>query len=316
LPKYKFISTKSFAITGYNSTYRYGKPFNPILGETFEYVDEETGLKYLAEQVSHHPPIAACKGFCGDKFVFWQETNVKTKFNGNSVDLHTQGKTHVLFPKTGDHFSYTNPPTCVHNLIIGSVWIDHFGELDIKNLKNNDSLVLTFEQCGWLGKRRYEVHGDVKTEQGLVTHSISGKWLGEVTLTYKGDNLRKSPGTSEVVWKTPVPNHFGKFKLTEFAIKYNIFDDDYKKILPGTDSRLRLDRWMLDKNQYGEAATHKQKLEEKQRNDRKLRDTNHTQWKPRFFKNSLDDNKFSEWTYCGDYWEQREKKIELIKKTE
>lgn len=35
-----------------------GKPFNPILGETFEIITPE--YNYFAEQVSHHPPISAC----------------------------------------------------------------------------------------------------------------------------------------------------------------------------------------------------------------------------------------------------------------
>lgn len=39
------------------------KPFNPILGETYEYKCDE--FEYLAEQVSHHPPISAC--YCKGK---------------------------------------------------------------------------------------------------------------------------------------------------------------------------------------------------------------------------------------------------------
>jgi oxysterol-binding protein 1 len=37
---------------------RFKKPFNPILGETYEYVSDE--LRIITEQVSHHPPISAC----------------------------------------------------------------------------------------------------------------------------------------------------------------------------------------------------------------------------------------------------------------
>lgn len=36
---------------------RFGKPFNPLLGETYELVTPE--FKYFSEMVSHHPPIAA-----------------------------------------------------------------------------------------------------------------------------------------------------------------------------------------------------------------------------------------------------------------
>lgn len=33
------------------------KPFNPILGETYELTTDK--FEYLAEQVSHHPPVCA-----------------------------------------------------------------------------------------------------------------------------------------------------------------------------------------------------------------------------------------------------------------
>ena len=39
------------------------KPFNPLLGETFEYVTDD--FEYLAEQVTHHPPVTAC--YCRGK---------------------------------------------------------------------------------------------------------------------------------------------------------------------------------------------------------------------------------------------------------
>lgn len=34
------------------------KPFNPLLGETYEFI-QPGQYKFLAEQVSHHPPITA-----------------------------------------------------------------------------------------------------------------------------------------------------------------------------------------------------------------------------------------------------------------
>jgi hypothetical protein len=38
------------------------KPFNPLLGETYELINDN--FEFLSEQVSHHPPITAnyCKG--------------------------------------------------------------------------------------------------------------------------------------------------------------------------------------------------------------------------------------------------------------
>ncbi|OLL23472.1 Oxysterol-binding isoform C [Neolecta irregularis DAH-3] len=35
------------------------KPFNPLLGETFELIREDKGFRFIAEKVSHRPPILA-----------------------------------------------------------------------------------------------------------------------------------------------------------------------------------------------------------------------------------------------------------------
>jgi hypothetical protein len=34
------------------------KPFNPLLGETYELFNKD--FKLISEQVSHHPPISVC----------------------------------------------------------------------------------------------------------------------------------------------------------------------------------------------------------------------------------------------------------------
>lgn len=88
----------AFAVSAYASTYyRAGsKPFNPVLGETYECVRPDRGFRFISEQVgtggssggtpklggalarpslspqvSHHPPISACHAE-SDNFVFWQ----------------------------------------------------------------------------------------------------------------------------------------------------------------------------------------------------------------------------------------------------
>ena len=46
----------AFAMSNYSSTLgRTSKPFNPLLGETYEYVRKDRGFRYISEQVSHHP---------------------------------------------------------------------------------------------------------------------------------------------------------------------------------------------------------------------------------------------------------------------
>lgn len=69
-----------FAIAPYAcSIGRTKKPFNPILGETYEI--RQNNIRFVSEQVSHHPPISAGFGE-SDHFEFWGHTDVHTKFNG------------------------------------------------------------------------------------------------------------------------------------------------------------------------------------------------------------------------------------------
>lgn len=74
----------SFAITFLSCLEKNNtKPFNPLLGETYELITDEFEL--LAEQVSHHPPITAyhCKGKTG--YRVWGCNRAKTKFTGRNL---------------------------------------------------------------------------------------------------------------------------------------------------------------------------------------------------------------------------------------
>lgn len=55
----RLLYVAAFSIAQYKcSDKRLCKPFNPILGETFEL--KRPSYLYFGEQVSHHPPISAC----------------------------------------------------------------------------------------------------------------------------------------------------------------------------------------------------------------------------------------------------------------
>ena len=51
-PAERIALIAAFAVSGYSSSFfRTHKPFNPLLGETFECVREDKGFRFLAEQV-------------------------------------------------------------------------------------------------------------------------------------------------------------------------------------------------------------------------------------------------------------------------
>lgn len=59
-PAERMVYVAAFAASEYASTIgRVAKPFNPLLGETYEYVRPDQGYRFFIEQVSHHPPIGA-----------------------------------------------------------------------------------------------------------------------------------------------------------------------------------------------------------------------------------------------------------------
>ena len=60
---------------------RHSKPFNPLLGETYELVNHEGNYCVVTEQVSHHPPVTALHAE-SDNWVFWEEYKLEIKFRG------------------------------------------------------------------------------------------------------------------------------------------------------------------------------------------------------------------------------------------
>ncbi|WAR09926.1 OSBL6-like protein [Mya arenaria] len=87
-PYERMMYIAAFAVSSYaSSCYRVGhKPFNPLLGETYENIREDKGWKF----VSHHPPISAC--YCESKiFQLWQDVQIKSKFWGKSMEIQPIG---------------------------------------------------------------------------------------------------------------------------------------------------------------------------------------------------------------------------------
>ena len=60
---------------------RFYKPFNPLLGETFESVRDDLGYAVISEQVCHHPPITVmhCEA---THWSLWQEYKLDIRFRG------------------------------------------------------------------------------------------------------------------------------------------------------------------------------------------------------------------------------------------
>ena len=71
------------------------KPFNPLLGETYEHIDTARRFRFLAEKVVHHPTILAA--ICdGAGWTVAADLEVKSKFWGRCIELKPLGRIEVL----------------------------------------------------------------------------------------------------------------------------------------------------------------------------------------------------------------------------
>lgn len=292
-PYERMVEIAAFAVSSYASTLsRAGnKPFNPLLGETYECIREDKGFRFLAEQVSHHPPISACHAE-SQNFTFWQDARVKTKFWGKSMEFQPLGSVHVLLPKTGDLYTWNKVTTCVHNLFSNQRWVDQYGELRISN--GRITCKLTFSKASYWSAKRHEVVGAVFDESGKPVRRLFGKWSESL---YCG----VAP-SARCIWRagTLPPNHERYYGFTRFAIELNELGPD-AHLLPPTDTRFRPDQRALEEGDLATAESLKLQLESAQRERRKQREEMNIPYEARWFSNRKDEV----WEYNGKYWELR-----------
>lgn len=130
-PLDRLLLVAAFAVSSYASsqTRATRKPFNPLLGETYELTRPDLGFRFVAEKVSHHPTIIAGHAN-GDRFTYAQENCVKSKFWGKSVELRPHGLVHVVLKTTGEHFVWSKVTTRISGMLERT--ISHVGDMTVR----------------------------------------------------------------------------------------------------------------------------------------------------------------------------------------
>lgn len=301
----RILNIAAFAVSGYASTEgRQCKPFNPLLGETYEADYPDKGLRFFSEKVSHHPMIVACH--CeGRGWKFWADSNLKGKFWGRSIQLDPVGVLTLQF-EDGETFQWSKVTTSIYNIILGKIYCDHYGTMRIKG-SGNYSCKLKFKEQSIIDRNPHQVHGFVQDNRtGEKVAMLVGKWdeamyyvLGDPTTKPKGYD----PMTEAVLlWERGNSITKTRYNLTPFAISLNELTPGLSEILPPTDSRLRPDQRHLENGEYEMANAEKLRLEQLQRQARKLQERG---WQPRWFRKDKEDGCYR---YAGGYWEAREKR--------
>nr|CAD7198943.1 unnamed protein product [Timema douglasi] len=316
----------AFTISAYSTTSnRTGKPFNPLLGETFECDRmDDLGWKSISEQVSHHPPMVA--QFCeGRGWRCWQEFTMASKFRGKYLQVIPLGIAHLEFSGSGNHYTWRKVTTTVHNIIVGKLWVDQHGDMDIVNHTTGFKCHLKYIPYSYFSRDvQRKVTGFVEDQDGNAKWVLSGTWDDKIDIApvIESSGSPKNPvfktGSYMTAWERKLPPEDSEryYNFTELACQLNEMEEG---VAP-TDSRRRPDQRLMENGLWNEANVEKVRLEEKQRTARRIREANaekaaaegkpYPPYEPIWFKKERDP-----WTgnifhmYQNKYWECKEKQI-------
>ncbi|KAK1898092.1 Oxysterol-binding protein-related protein 1 [Dissostichus eleginoides] len=273
----------AFAVSAVASQWeRTGKPFNPLLGETYELMREEEGYRLISEQVSHHPPVSAFHA---------QSLKHEFEFHG-SIDPKLKHK---------EAYTWTNPMCCVHNIILGKLWIEQYGTVEIINHSTGDKCVLNFKPVGMFGKELHRVEGHIQDKSKKKRRVLYGKWtecmysIDPKVYDAHKKSEKKTAADSKKLKKM--------YNFTSFAMTLNEMEPE--TMLPPTDCRLRPDIRAMENGDMELSNSEKERLEEKQRASRRDRSVEEEEWCTRWFQLGTNPHTGAEdWLYSGGYFDR------------
>lgn len=253
-----FISGMQFVFLGFK------KPFNPILGETWQGISD-SGLRIYVEQISHHPPISAFEADMPDgSFVFRGLSEPTASFSGKTVKTTAKGKRGVYF-RDGSCIDITYPAYYLRGVLYGELRGELGGSAMFVNEKKGLQCEVKFGPYAEGSTKSFESRSDYfegeivpiepedrtpKLGDSMIISNASGSWLSH--LNWDGKRY----------WTLAEdePDHFASLPEGEL-------------VLP-SDVRYREDLLLVGRGDLDEAQKAKQKLEKLQRHDKKLRKAN------------------------------------------
>nr|KAF6496855.1 oxysterol binding protein like 8 [Rousettus aegyptiacus] len=194
------------------------KPYNPILGESFRclWIHPKTNSKtfYIAEQVSHHPPISAFyvsnrkDGFCLSGSIL-----AKSKFYGNSLSAILEGEARLTFLNRGEDYVMTMPYAHCKGILYGTMTLEFGGTVNITCQKTGYSAILEFKLKPFLGSSDCvnQISGKLKLGKEVLA-TLEGHWDSEVFIN------DKKTDNSEVFWN-PTPD-IKQWRLIRHTVKF------------------------------------------------------------------------------------------------
>jgi len=222
-------------------THSFAKPLNPILGETFNGFYED-GSRMFLEQISHHPPVSYML-YHGpnEAYKFWGPSMFSASAGLNSFTLTTKAWRKIAFKDNHQTIHNTLPNESIGGTLMGTTVHETTGNMEFKDEGNGIYCNIQFGKV----KGKPSDHFDgVVTVDGNPVSKISGSYLGFIECDGK--------------------RYFDYRYVKPFECKK-------EKSPLESDFQYRADRVLLSSGYYNEAQKEKERLEQIQRTDAKLR---------------------------------------------
>ncbi|OWT39054.1 oxysterol-binding protein family [Cryptococcus neoformans] len=213
--KERYIRVMTFYLSGWHIKPKgVKKPYNPVLGEFFRcsyvYPDGSEGF-YIAEQVSHHPPVSAFF-YVSPKngLLVTGELKPKSKFLGNSAATIMEGEDRIRLldrPEDGE-YSITMPNTYARGILFGKMLLELCDVSSIVNAKNDFHCDVDFKAKGWISGGYNVISGKVVGPGKSDIGEISGHWSSAIEFKDKETKEKKvlfDPSNSRVAPKKVLP---------------------------------------------------------------------------------------------------------------
>ncbi|KAH8821070.1 Oxysterol-binding protein-domain-containing protein [Xylogone sp. PMI_703] len=287
------------------------KPFNPMLGETYELIraDNEIpgGFRMLVEKVSHRPVRMATQADSANWSLSQSPAPVQ-KFWGKSAELITDGRVRIVLrlgDKSEERYSYTVATVFLRNVVMGEKYIEPVANMTVTNESSGAKAVIEFKGKGMFGGRSEDVQVDTYDSNGSQTGvGMTGTWTTSLQLTEAGRSSGEIWHVGDLVENAPQ-----RYGFTTFAASLNEITDIENGKLPVTDCRLRPDQRAAEAGDLDRAETLKATLEDNQRVRRKELEAKGETYRPRWFvKVEGGDEGEEVWklrTGKEGYWEER-----------
>ncbi|XP_054451840.1 oxysterol-binding protein-related protein 10 [Pteronotus mesoamericanus] len=284
------------------------KPYNPIIGETFHcswevpkdkvkpkrtaphsppspqhlMADDPSDnykLRFVAEQVSHHPPISCFYCECKEKRLC-VNTHVwtKSKFMGMSVGVSMIGEGVLRLLEHGEEYVFTLPSAYARS-ILTIPWVELGGKVSISCAKTGYSATVIFHTKPFYGGKVHRVTAEVKhNPTNTIVCKAHGEWNGTLEFTYNN-------GETKVIDTAALPVCPKKVRPLE---KQGPMES--RNLWREVTRYLRL-------GDLDAATEQKRRLEEQQRVEERKRESLRTPWQPKYFIQEGDG-----WVYFNPLW--------------